>query len=107
MRLRFGVRAASPLAISKISELKMMLRGVKIENPQILAELQTVLEKATSNRFSQTFVKKQLKSGPITQNRAEKPVETREDPSTFLERLRHAEALEELPDRAKVSWPNG
>ena len=95
------------MAIHKVSELKSILQGVRIENPQILAELETVLVKATSSRFSETFVKKQGKFKPPTQNGAEESGQPREDPSTFLERLRQAEPLDELPDRARVSWPNG
>jgi len=94
------------MAIHKVSELKTILQSVKIGEPQILADLEAVLVKATSSKCYQSFVKKQSKFEPSTQNRSEKPMETRLDPSAFLERLRHAEPLDE-PDRAKVRWPNG
>ena len=105
LKQEIGRQNVLKMAISKVSELKTILQGVKLEKPQILAELETVLVKATSSRFSETFVKKQLKSGPITQNRVEQSVETREDASTFLDRLQHAQPLDE-PDRGKVRWSN-
>jgi hypothetical protein len=105
LKQEIGRQNVLKMAISRVSELKTMLQGVKLENPQILAELETELVKATSSRFAETFVKKQSKSGPLTQNKAEELVETREDPSTFLERQRHAERLDE-PDRGKVRWSN-
>jgi len=105
LKQEIGRQNVLKMAISKVGDLKTILQGVKLENPQILGDLEAVLVKATESKFSQTFVTKQGKSGPLSQNGAEESGQSRGDPSTFSERLRHAERLDE-PDRAKVRWPN-
>ena len=107
LKQEIGRQNMLKMAISKVFELKTLLQGVKLENPQILGDLEAVLVKATESKFSQTFVKKQGKFKPPTQNGAEESGQPRGDASTFLERLHDAERLGELPDRGKVSWPNG
>lgn len=104
LKQEIGRQNMLKMAIHKVSELKTILQNVKIGEPQILADLETVLVKATSSKCYQSFVKKESKFEPSTQNRGQKQVETRLDP--ILERVLRCEPFDDVPDRGKVTWGN-
>lgn len=93
-------------AIRKVSELKNILQDANIHQPQIIAQLQAVLVKATNSEFSEIHTPKLSNFKPSSRNKVQNN-QTSGDPLTFLDRLSKAKPLAEAPDRVKVRWKHG